>query len=113
MGSADCQLRKKLMTPDMSIDGYYDYRLNIFSHPRIAGGEHHGNRVTEDRHQRRRRRTLGHTLLLLLRDDPGPARHFSAVFHGWIEIQRVLPLDNLELRTTNRGRRQRGVGTVP
>src|ERR1700682_1775201 len=80
-------------------------KFSLSSHARpLRGGDHDGNRVTGDRNQRRRRRTLGHTLLLLLRNDPGPARHFSAVFHGGIEKQRVLPMDNLELRITNVGR---------
>src|SRR5258705_13263354 len=79
--------------------------------PLPTGGGRDEFRVEEEWNQYRRRRTLGHTLLLLLRDDPGSARHSSAVFHGRVEEQRVLSVDNLDLRTTNRGTSQRGLAT--
>src|SRR6266404_8675881 len=60
-----------------------------------------GNRVKEDRNQRRRRPTLGRTLLLFLRDETRPARYFDSLFQDRTGKQRVLPLGDLELRAAD------------
>src|SRR6267142_1733204 len=69
------------------------------------------NGVTKDRHRHCGRCTVGHTFLLLLRNEAGSARHSSSLFQGWPGEPGVLPLDNFELRANHNGRGESSVGT--